>query len=642
MLAGDFVAAEGEGSPWQNPANRFDVNDDTMADISDALLLANELNDPRYIDADGKLPDTRPDDVLLFFDVNGDGFLKEDDVDELAEEIGFGQPKKYDFGDAPTSAQSGFASSYPTVDGASHRITSLFLGESVDDEVNGIPDASAGVDRTGGDDKDGIDDEDGIRLLATLIVSKTTPATSSINVVASGNGKLDGWIDFNRDGDWSDAGEQVFVSESITAGAENTLNFTIPSTASIGSTAARFRFSSSGGLTFTGEANDGEVEDYVWDLIDEQGFPIALVTPVGETTQIRFENNQIVVNNMASSTTDLFSSGLQSISRLDVFGSDSSQTLKLDYATLKTLPVDPVASDVVRLNGGEGINTLAMEGLEQTLDLSSLVGKVDNFSIFDLTDDVMAEVLVDPQSVRSLAPTAKTIRVVGSQISETERDEIRFTDRTEWMIGPASHDGGGKAFRNVVSGSGTERVTVEVDLPAPWQNVLTAEDVNNEGGITAIDALMIITELELRAYSEFGGRLATDSTPASPLALGGKSRFFDVDGNNLITAFDALLVINAIELQGPKAAVVGGGGGGAGELVAYDFATWPSRIDSQSAEGAIEWGAGIGPEPPKPIGFSLPEETDVPLSVRVDAVEKVASEVDETRVSLLPLSLGDE
>jgi len=36
----------------------------------------------------------------------------------------------------------------------------------------------------------------------------------------------------------------------------------VPGTATAGSTYARFRFSSAGGLSYTGMAIDGEVEDY--------------------------------------------------------------------------------------------------------------------------------------------------------------------------------------------------------------------------------------------------------------------------------------------------------------------------------------------------------------------------------------------
>ena len=73
--------------------------------------------------------------------------------------------------------------------------------------------------------------------------------------------RLDAFIDYNADGDWADAGEQVFTSRTVTNGL-NLLTFAVPAGATNRPSVARFRLSSTGGLTPTGLANDGEVEDY--------------------------------------------------------------------------------------------------------------------------------------------------------------------------------------------------------------------------------------------------------------------------------------------------------------------------------------------------------------------------------------------
>ena len=72
---------------------------------------------------------------------------------------------------------------------------------------------------------------------------------------------MDGWIDFNGDGDWSDPGEKIFDSRDVVAGS-NQLLLNIPADAKIGTTFARFRVSTAGGLSYSGTALDGEVEDY--------------------------------------------------------------------------------------------------------------------------------------------------------------------------------------------------------------------------------------------------------------------------------------------------------------------------------------------------------------------------------------------
>src|SRR5439155_6174308 len=85
---------------------------------------------------------------------------------------------------------------------------------------------------------------------------------SAAIVVASTNGLLQGWIDFNSNSNWSDAGEQIFTNRLLAPGT-NRLSFQVPVNAAPRNTFARFRFSSARDLTFAGPAPDGEVEDYL-------------------------------------------------------------------------------------------------------------------------------------------------------------------------------------------------------------------------------------------------------------------------------------------------------------------------------------------------------------------------------------------
>jgi len=151
-----------------------------------------------------------------------------------------------DFGDAPNS--------YGTVlinNGARHHVSPLFLGAGIDSELDGKPNATAT-----GDDSLGSDDEDGVTLPSYLMPG----LEASIKVVASAAGKLDAWVDFNRNGKF-DAVDRVFSSFAVAAGT-NTLKFAVPTSAVTGATFARFRLSTAGGLGAVGEAADGEVEDY--------------------------------------------------------------------------------------------------------------------------------------------------------------------------------------------------------------------------------------------------------------------------------------------------------------------------------------------------------------------------------------------
>jgi hypothetical protein len=82
-----------------------------------------------------------------------------------------------------------------------------------------------------------------------------------ITIIASTSGAVNAWLDFNGDGDWKDAGEHIIAAQPVNAGA-NAFTMNVPTTAKLGLTFARFRFSSQRQLSFDGLALDGEVEDY--------------------------------------------------------------------------------------------------------------------------------------------------------------------------------------------------------------------------------------------------------------------------------------------------------------------------------------------------------------------------------------------
>jgi hypothetical protein len=77
---------------------------------------------------------------------------------------------------------------------------------------------------------------------------------------------VDGWIDFNQDGDWTDPGEQII--DTFIFGGTTTFLFFIPDTVPTGTTYARFRLSGKDNLTPDGAAPNGEVEDYQITILD--------------------------------------------------------------------------------------------------------------------------------------------------------------------------------------------------------------------------------------------------------------------------------------------------------------------------------------------------------------------------------------
>ena len=190
------------------------------------------------------------------------GLAADGEVEDYRVRLSQAQP--IDLGDAPRSIQSGLRQDYPTTikhDGARHVLRGPRLGELADAETDGRPDVQAA-----GDDDAGLGDEDGLLLLTSIVSNANGETSATARITVSQSARLDGWIDFNRDGDWFDAGEQVFENVEVEAG-ENVLSFRIPRETRRGMTVFRLRVSSTGSLSPQGAAADGEVEDHLVEVL---------------------------------------------------------------------------------------------------------------------------------------------------------------------------------------------------------------------------------------------------------------------------------------------------------------------------------------------------------------------------------------
>lgn len=178
----------------------------------------------------------------------------------------------FDWGDAP--------SPYPTLksaNGPRHAILPGFglgvastdgLTALVDGEPDGIPHPSAL-----GDDNDNFDDENGVVFVTGLTPGRSAVVNLTVSTGSNAAGMLQGWIDFNRNGSWADAGEQVFKNLSLAAGV-HTLEVNVPNSAIPGTTFARFRYGYESNLSFVGSSFAGEVEDYRVDILTDR--PVAV------------------------------------------------------------------------------------------------------------------------------------------------------------------------------------------------------------------------------------------------------------------------------------------------------------------------------------------------------------------------------
>lgn len=150
--------------------------------------------------------------------------------------------ESFDFGDAPPPYATLLAD-----DAARHAGFGPQLGPTRTTEADGQPAAGAN-----GEVDDGV-------LFGAIRIGNPL-AGVNIDLHGSDQARVDAWIDFDGDGVW-EAEEQILQSATVTAGLQ-TLNYNLPAESPSGTTVARVRISSRGGLGPSGFHYDGEVEDY--------------------------------------------------------------------------------------------------------------------------------------------------------------------------------------------------------------------------------------------------------------------------------------------------------------------------------------------------------------------------------------------
>src|SRR5690606_21288340 len=100
----------------------------------------------------------------------------------------------------------------------------------------------------------GIDDEDGVSFNPALGYPNPTlrtgfdpvslqPVENELEVEVSAAGFVSAWVDWNQDGDFQDAGEQVVNAQAVTAGS-NTFTFAQSINPPNNATYVRVRYSS--------------------------------------------------------------------------------------------------------------------------------------------------------------------------------------------------------------------------------------------------------------------------------------------------------------------------------------------------------------------------------------------------------------
>jgi len=263
----------------------------------------------------------------------------------------------FDLGDAPASYATLLAN-----DGPRHRIgAGPRLGSQIDRDADGQP-FPPGL----GDDNNGsANDEDGVSFPAANLVAGLS---ATVQVTTTGGGLLDAWIDFDGSGTFEQS-EKIASGLAVPNGPSS-LTFATPVTAVGGITYARFRLSTAGSEFPTGEAADGEVEDYaVTFTAPPAGSASVIADP---TTPGKFVllvngksgNDYIYVYPYASGKTRvelnhavIGTFNTSSFQRIAVFGLMGNDTIK----------VNPSIAKPAELHGNEGRDTLFGTNQNDTL-----------------------------------------------------------------------------------------------------------------------------------------------------------------------------------------------------------------------------------------------------------------------------------
>ena len=455
-----------------------------------------------------------------------------------------------DFGDAPAP--------YPTTlaaNGARHLASGPELGYYRDSDVGGQPSLTG----TGDDDAGILDDEDGVVLPSAIVAHLQATAT----VTASPSGQLDAWMDFNRDGDWDDAGEQIAANVFLAAGPHE-LTFAVPAWATAGTSFARFRLSTAGGLPPIGRADDGEVEDYPIQIVSaDPGSAMLVEDPVDPGHSLLIvtgtsENDELVVEPEPSNPLQVRVTNIGQL--IGIFASSQINRIAVcGLAGDDTIIVDSRLSRPAEVHGNEGDDSVFSAGSSDALygdEGNDVITVSDlNFAVVDGDTGVDRLQVAGPESL-DLADTGLStrIRIESLDLANGQPNSLTISPLAVDRISPMNRsikvwaDGQDNvAMDNGWMYAGVQLVADEFVAhffvgnrhvwlarpDVPWNSPGVSVDVDGNGRTVPLDAILVINALN----AHLGG-------PLLGLPLPDPIRFYDVSGDNFLAPLDAVLVIN--------------------------------------------------------------------------------------------------
>lgn len=175
------------------------------------------------------------------------------------------------------------------------------------------------------------------------------------------------------------------------------------------------------------------------------------------------------------------------------------------------------------LDMGGGRDTLAINA-DEHWDLTGVADELAGIDRLDLSGPEATELVFDGDAVERISDEASWQIVAGAE------DQLEFAGEG-WQASKPAWSEGARLHRLT-----TDRAIVDLTNDRGWQNPLAANDVDRNGEVTALDALLVINLL---------GRIDSQELEPANLAVR-DAPYVDTTGDNTVSALDALRVINGI------------------------------------------------------------------------------------------------
>jgi hypothetical protein len=220
------------------------------------------------------------------------------------------------------------------------------------------------------------------------------------------------------------------------------------------------------------------------------------------------------------------------IQHVVINGSAADETLSVDYTQGNPIPLGGLKFD-----GEGGLDTYVIAGTGVHLDLTdSASPQFSNVEVLNIIGHSPNTLTLDLQSVLDATDAGDTLVVI-SDLDDTVNIEGRWS-----FSGTTVNDG--QFARIVTQGD----ATLHLIGPADWTNPLIPFDVNANGSVEPLDALVVINEVNDSGFSNTDHRLVQ----AAGLSTF-PNFFYDVRADGFVVPLDVLAIINFLNSRAANA-----------------------------------------------------------------------------------------